>query len=393
MLSSVCGYNNQYSFENFGDEDVRFVENFARTELVQLLGDHCGKIQTALNENVMKNFFGSYVFQPQNFKIEHEESENLKAVSAVMSERNGIQLDSVEIDDISKKWESFQGWYFSDYEDDDRNAIQAPKRALNLCSQLAAIAKNNSQRPKHGYRYSNAVKRFYVYQRLLSGPSAYKTLHANSFGVIPSISAINKYIHRPDHGIIEGQLRNEELLVYLKERNQPLWVSLSEDATRIENRIEYDPNTNQLIGFVLPLNEENGMPEPFVYKAESAVQIVEHFNAPISDSLTTIMAQPLGGSSSFCLMVFGSDNRYTANDVSKRWQHIVSTLKQLGIGVLSISSDSDPKFNKAMRMNSQLGQTSSPSNDLFRCGDGFDNPFYVQDTPHKTTQLFVENIS
>lgn len=75
----------------------------------------------------MKNFFGSYVFQPQNFKIEHEESENLKAVSVVISEQNGIQLDSVEIDDISKKWETFQGWYFSDYEDDDRNVIQAQK--------------------------------------------------------------------------------------------------------------------------------------------------------------------------------------------------------------------------------------------------------------------------
>lgn len=131
------------------------------------------------------------------------------------------------------------------------------------------------------------------------------------------------------------------------------------------------------------------MPQPFVYKAESAIQIIEHFNAPISDSLTTIMAQPLGGSSSFCLMVFGSDNRYTANDVSKRWHHIVSKLKQLGIGVLSISSDSDPKFNKAMRMNSKLGRTSSslPSNDLFRCGDAMDNPFYVQDTPHLATKL------
>lgn len=103
LFPSVCGYNNQYSFENFGDEDVKFVENFARTELVQLLSDHCSKIQTTLNENVIKNFFGSYVFQPQNFEIEHEESENLKAVSVVVSEQNGIQLETFEIDDISKK--------------------------------------------------------------------------------------------------------------------------------------------------------------------------------------------------------------------------------------------------------------------------------------------------
>lgn len=229
MFSSACGYNNQYSFENFGDEDVKFVENFARTELFQLLKDQCSKIQTPLNENVMKNFFGPFLFEPQMFKIEDEDSDNLKAASILISAQNGIQLGSIEADDISKQWKSFQGWHFNDDEDDDRKAIEVPKKALNLFSQLSTIAKNNSLRPKHGYRYSNAVKRFYVYQRLLSGPSAYKTLHANSFGVIPSISAINKYIHRPDHGIIEGQLRNEELLVYLKERNQPLWVSLSED--------------------------------------------------------------------------------------------------------------------------------------------------------------------
>lgn len=337
----------------------------------------------------MKNFFGSHTFEPQNFKVKEEERENLNSISIILSEQKGIHLESTEIDDISKEWESFRGWYFNDYENDDHKVLQAPKEALNLFNQLAAIGENNSLRPKHGYRYTNAVKRFYVYQRLLSGPSAYKTLHANSFGVIPSISAINKYVHRPDHGLIEGQLRNEELLVYLEERKQPLWVCLSEDATRIENRIEYDPRTNQLIGFVLPLNEENGMPEPFVYKAESAAQIIQHFNEPISDSLNTIMAQPLGGAPSFCLMLFGSLNRYTANHVSKRWQYIVNELKKLGIGVLSISSDSDPKFNKAMRMNSQLGLVSPllPSNNLFRCGSATDSPFYVQDTPHLATKF------
>lgn len=390
FISSVCGYNNQYSFENFGDDDIEFVENFTRTELFQLLNDNCKKMLITLNDNIMKNFFGSHAFQQQNFRIEPKEREFLKEVSKMVSIPDGLQLDIHEIENISKKWETFRGWYFNDFhENDDRKAIQAPKGALNLLNQISAVAENNELRPKHGYRYTNAIKRFFVYQRMLSGPSAYKTLHSNSFGAIPSISAINKYIRRPDHGIIEGQLRNEELLVYLKERNQPLWVSISEDSTRIENRIEYCPRTNQLIGFVLPINEENGMPVPFVYKAECAVRIIEHFNAPISDSLTTIMAQPLGGASSFCLMLFGSDNRYTAMDVSKRWQYIVSELKQLGIGVLSVSSDSDPKFNKAMRLNSKLGLESPllPSNSLFRGGIEIDNPFYVQDSPHLGTKF------
>lgn len=390
FIFSVCGYNNQYSFENFGDNDIEFVERFVRTELLQLLSDNCRKMQITLNDSLMKNFFGSHAFQPHSFRFEQEEKEFLKMISDIMSVPDGIQLNIHDNDDISKKWETFRGWYFNDlHENECRRDLQAPKAALNHLSQLSAIAKNNALRPKNGYRYPNAFKRFYVYNRLLSGPLAYKTLHANSIGVIPSISTINKYIHRPDHGLIEGQLRNEELLVYLRERNQPLWVSLSEDATRIDNRIEYCPRSNQLIGFVLPMNKENGMPIPFAYKADSAVNIIEHFNAPISDDLITIMAQPLGGASSFCLMLFGSDKRYTATEVSKRWLHIVNELKQVGIGVLSISSDSDPKYNKAMRLNSMLGLDTPllPSNNLFRCGNGINNPFYVQDTPHLGTKL------
>lgn len=388
FVFSACGYNNRYAFQNFGDGDIEFVENFARNELIQLLIDNCNKMQITLNDAILRNFFGSYAFQPQNFRIDHEERKFLNAISEIVSVPDGIELGISEINDISKKWDTFGSWYFNDFQDDCQ-AIRAPERALNLFTQLSAIGENNALRPKHGYRYTNAVKRFCVYQRMLSGPLAYKTLQANSFGVIPSISATNKYILRPDHALIEGQLRNEELLVYLQERNQPLWVSLSEDSTRIENRIEYDPHTNQLIGFVLPINEENGMPQPFIYKAESAGQIIEHFDAPISESLTTIIAQPLGGASSFCLMLFGSDNRYTAIHVSKRWKYIVNELKQLGIGVVAISSDSDPKFNKAMRMNSLLGQESPflQSNELFRCGTAASNPYYVQDTPHLATKL------
>lgn len=121
---------------------------------------------------------------------------------------------------------------------------------------------------------------------------AYKTLQANAVGLVPSISSTDKYIYRPNHVIFEGELRCDELLVYLKDRKQPLWVSLSEDATRIENRVQHDSRTNQLIGFVLPINKENGMPRAFVYKDRSADEMVEHFTngTPVATFVNTIMA-------------------------------------------------------------------------------------------------------
>lgn len=58
-------------------------------------------------------------------------------------------------------------------------------------------------------------------------------------------------------------------------RLEPL-VWISEDATRITGRVQYDSLSNELIGFVLPLSS-NGMPVRGIYKARSAREIEEHF--------------------------------------------------------------------------------------------------------------------
>lgn len=117
---------------------------------------------------------------------------------------------------------------------------------------MTEASNKNLLRSKQGFRYDDDFKRFCVYNRMLSGPMAFKSLHLNLKGCFPSISTTNRYIHRSDHAIIEGNLRVDELLVHLKARNQSLWVALSEDATRIENKLQYDSRTNQIIGFCLP---------------------------------------------------------------------------------------------------------------------------------------------
>lgn len=261
-------------------------------------------------------------------------------------------------------------------------------------------AEKNSLRPKQGYRYQNDIKRLAVYQRILAGPMAFKSLQLNLDGCFPSISTTNRYIHRSDHVMIEGQLRVDELLVYLKERDQSLWVVISEDATRVGNRVQYDSRTNQLIGFVLPINGTNGMPIPFFYKARSADEILEHFSndTMVATFVNTIMAQPLGNAAPFCLLVFGSDSRYTAEDVANRWNFISEELKQVGIGVLASASDSDPKYNAAMRKNSMLGAEPKEiaMKGIFKCGITLKPPFYFQDFPHvgtKLRNLFLKTIS
>lgn len=116
-----------------------------------------------------------------------------------------------------------------------------------------------------------------------------------------------------------------------------------------------------MIGFVLPINCNNGLPIPFAYPANNFEDIRKPFkdDIPISSFINVIMAKPLSNDAAFCLVLFGSNGRYTSGDVTNRWKWIVSELLKCEINVLSISSDSDPKYNAAMRDLSQLGSCNN----------------------------------
>lgn len=273
--------------------------------------------------------------------------------------------------------------------------LKTESQTHRILNKLLDNANENISRPKQGYRYDIDSKKFAVYIRMLSGPLVYNVLQQNLELALPSISTINKFIHA-SNGIVEGVLRCNELLLYLNDRNLPLVVGLSEDATRIEGKIQFDPRTNQLIGFVLPTDPNNGLPIPHVYKATSAEAIVEHFTneTPVATFVNTIMAQPISNAPPFCLLIFGTDGKYNAHSVSKRWKFVSDELKKLGITALSIASDSDPRYNCAMRANSGLGSQSDWSKidsfgdaEWFRCGENMTFPFYFQDINHIGTKF------
>lgn len=218
----------------------------------------------------------------------------------------------------------------------------------------------------------------------------YHTFHQNLQNVFPSLSSTNRYIRKTHGRMIEGVLRCEELAIYLKERNLPLAVSLSEDATRITGRIQYDRKTNQLVGFVQPINQTNGLPISFSYKARNYEEIIQHFSSGISVSsfVNVIMAQPLSNAPAFCLLLYGTDSKYTSVDVLNRWKTTTNKLRSFNIKIVSISSDSDPKYNSVMRQISGLGQNSNlfPA-EWFCCRyDSNDDTVPIQDTVHIGTK-------
>lgn len=381
------------AYASFNDEDTAFIENFFRTELLEILSRKYEKKNAVLDKITTANFFGCYVADIGNFRFSPDEKRMIGDIVAY-TKTNSDDLDESQRAQILKKWNLAKNWFFDEQAPKSGIAksdeVQAPTDSINMLTKLLANAKINAHRPKNGYRYDDEIKQFSVYLRTMAGPSAYKTLQANLVGSLPFIYAANQYIHRSSNRIIEGVLRSNELLSYLKERELPLWVSLSEDATAIENRVQYDPHTNQLVGFVLPIDGKTGMPQPLAHKARTAMEMLQNFaiGTP-STVINTIMAQPIGHTAPFCLLVFGSNNKYTSNDVSNRCIHITSELARLGIRVITVSSDSDPKFNSAMRANSKLGHQSPKllNSDIFKCGLDISDPFYTQDTPHILTKL------
>lgn len=221
---------------------------------------------------------------------------------------------------------------------------------------------------------------------MIARPLAYETLQRNLEAALPSLPSTNRYIRASNCNISEGILRCEELRIYLSDRKLPMTVSLSEDATRIIDKVQYDPNTNQLIGFVLPINDTNGLPIPFKFPARNADDIFSHFSGEntVSSFLNVVVAQPLAVAPRFCLLIYGSDCRYSAFEVSNRWTHIISELKKVGIKVLTFASDSDPKYNRAMRELSKINKSNE--HDWFAC-ELSDGTFYIQDIIHIATKL------
>lgn len=345
------------------------------------------RLRIDIDENTKTDFFGRYAQCPSKFKFSDEEKSFIHFLSIESTGISSFSFTEQQESEIADGVKLTLNWFRNPTKN---KTINAPIESQHLLSEMFTAAKNNALRPKNGYRYSTSLKRYATYNRMLSGKKGYNSLQFNLPGCFPSIGTTNRLISTTNNPITEGVLRVNELKLYLENKKQPLWVALSEDGTRIENRIQYDRHTNQLIGFVLPLDDHTGMPIPFKYKATNLRQMLKHLNdGTMGHSMNTIMAKPLGNAQPFCLLIFCTNNRYRAIDVSNRWKFIADELKKEGIRVLTTSSDSDLKYNSAMRRNSALGTNSDelPLGELFKCGPKSSPPYYTQDFPHIGTKL------
>lgn len=137
-------------------------------------------------------------------------------------------------------------------------------------------------------------------------------------------------IHDHKERITEGVLRCEELKVHLERSNYPKSVFLSEDASGVVQRVVFESRTNQLVGLVLPLSGESGMPQLLSFDPSSAEEIKRCVELnQLSKLVYIVVAQPLQiNALPFILQIFGTTNRFKAMDVHKRWQFTRTELKK-----------------------------------------------------------------
>ncbi len=134
----------------------------------------------------------------------------------------------------------------------------------------------------------------------------YEFIQRNMPQAMPCLRTVQTTIHSQYKHIREGQYRFDELLDHLEKHNLPKIVTISEDATRIVKRVEYDHVTNRCVGFALPTNPDGSL-DVSRYEATSFVAIEEMFrNSVAAKYAYTIMAQPLEeGAPSYCISCFG----------------------------------------------------------------------------------------
>lgn len=109
----------------------------------------------------------------------------------------------------------------------------------------------------------------------------------------------------------------------------------------------------------------NGMPIKQAFPVDCPLKVQEWIkNCEIASYVYTIMAQPIiSNAPSFCLLMFGTGNKFNFNDVGRRWQVTEDKLRASGIEVMGYASDGDPRLLKAMKVKNRLGVSNNCPSD------------------------------
>jgi len=223
---------------------------------------------------------------------------------------------------------------------------EVPKSNYVLLDLLVETAARNSEKNRHGLRFDEKLKVVAAVIYLLASLQAYVCL--SRLLPFPSVDTARSCLYDADR-LLEGSLRFDEAMKFLDSRFLPRKVVCIEDATRIQGIIQYDHKTNQIKGFMLPC-DDFGLPVPESYPATSARKVADYFETKeTSNYAYCVMAQPLSPDCRpFCLLMHGTNQKFKAADIVKRWERIETEALNYNVEVVGFSADGDPRLLKSM---------------------------------------------
>ena len=225
----------------------------------------------------------------------------------------------------------------------------------HLFRQLMLNAEKNLEKLPKQRRHQQLLRKFSISLFIYCDALAYDFIHSKMPEALPSLRTVQRELSSKYQPIHEGEFRFKELFTHLNAYESPKVISIGEDATRVISRVEYDNETDKLVGFVLPCDNED-LPLTDSFIAVTFASIEESFRtAEVAKYAFVYMAQPLCQNvPSFCLACMGTNNKFTAEGVLKLWTYIFLECKKLGISVVSLGADGDPRELKAMQVSTQL---------------------------------------
>lgn len=149
----------------------------------------------------------------------------------------------------------------------------SPVVKVPLINALLHRHSNNSDKSNQGNRYDEEMHAFSSLSAIYCGASFYKILAGNSS--LPSRSTALRHIAEAADRI-EVSLLDWETLDKDMERFGTTDVVISEDATRLDSRISYDPATNALVGLVAETDPGTGLPFQRAFIVSKPSQMVQH---------------------------------------------------------------------------------------------------------------------
>ena len=163
----------------------------------------------------------------------------------------------------------------------------------NLLQEIINNANQNYSKFSTCRRYFPTIKNFATALFLYSGPLAYEFLQQNVLQAVPCTRTTQSANYAEYNSTDEGSFRFDELQAHIERYKTPRCVSISEDATRVIGRVEYDNITDRCVGFVLPL-DDNRLPIVGSFVANSFSAMVDMFcKNPIAKYAHIYMARPV----------------------------------------------------------------------------------------------------